>query len=118
MRKTPLPSDEIDEALDWAKKHARPKKERLPVVNDNNPAEMPVEFQKATMSAVAKVQEILAIPLDPDAPQYGNVLRAQATVAGGQVNAQLKADSNRIKGAEVKVSYYTELRAALDAYKG
>jgi hypothetical protein len=52
------------------------------------------ELEAVTRLALEKMTQILKIPTDP---RDGNILRAQSTVAGLAVTAQLRADQTRMK---------------------
>ena len=86
----------------------------LPVPADA--AAMPEEFSRSTMLALKAQQHILEMRLDPMDDHYEAELRAKAQLASAQINAQLKADEQKLKRAIAEVSYYKELKAALEAF--
>ena len=91
--------------------------ETLPVVVPIASSEtMPEEFSRSTMLALRVQQEILEMTLDPSDDHYEAELRAKTAMASAQINAQLKADEQRLKRQIASVSYYSELRAALQAF--
>jgi hypothetical protein len=51
-------------------------------------------WRHPTVPAIVPVEQILRIPTDRG---DGNLLRAQTTAAGLAVNAQLRADENRLR---------------------
>ena len=68
------------------------------------------------MLALRAQQLILEMQLDPMDAHYEAELRAKAQLASAQINAQLKADEQKLKRAIAEVSYYKELKAALEAF--
>ena len=52
------------------------------------------ELERVTWLGLQKLEQILRIPTDR---ADGNLLRAQTTAAGLAVNAQLRADENRLR---------------------
>jgi hypothetical protein len=84
----------------------------LPVPAD--PLAMPEEFARSTMLALRAQQEILALELDEEDPHYKAKLMAKASVASQQITAQLKSDETALKSRIAAVSYYDEIKAALD----
>ncbi len=108
-------SNPYDEYLKDAPEDVSPPA-RLPVPLPDA-ATMPEEFTKSTMLALRTQQEILEMELDPSAPDYQAVLRAKSALASAQINAQLKADEQKIKRQIAQVSFYTELRKALEEFR-
>ena len=47
--------------------------------------------------AIDKIDEIMAIPLDPENSQYGVVLRAQNAAANTALTTQVRVDENRLR---------------------
>jgi hypothetical protein len=74
---------------------------------------MPEEFAKSTILALRAQQEILEMPLDENDPHFRAKLSAKASVSSGQINAQLKADEQKLRGQLAVTSYYDELKKAL-----
>lgn len=79
-----------------------------------NPRTMPEEFARSTYLALRAQQEILDLPLDEDDPLYRAKLMAKASVASAQISAQLKSDETALKSRIAAVSYYDEIRHALE----
>jgi hypothetical protein len=84
----------------------------LPVPVDS--LTMPEEFARSTVLALRAQQEILAMPLDEGDPFYRAKLMAKASLASAQINAQLKADETALKSRIAVVSYYDEIKHALE----
>ncbi len=91
-----------------------PARELVPLPD---PSTMPEEFSKSTMLALRTQQEILEMELDPNDEHYEAELRAKTAMAGTQINAQLKSDEQRLKRQIAQVSYYQELRKALEEFR-
>ena len=89
----------------------------IPLAPLPSPETMPEEFSRSTMLALRTQQEILEMKLDPDDAHYEAELRAKTAMAGAQINAQLKADEQRLKRQIASISYYAELKAALEAFR-
>ena len=81
-----------------------------------DPATMPEEFSRSTMLALRAQQEILDKILDPADENYGAELRAKSMLAAAQINAQLKADEQKLKRQVVQLSFYKELNDKLAAF--
>ena len=81
-----------------------------------DPATMPEEFSRSTMLALRAQQEILDKQLDPNDENYGAELRAKSMLAAAQINAQLKADEQRLKRQVVQLSFYKELKDKFEAF--
>lgn len=79
-----------------------------------DPHSMPEEFAHSTMLALRAQQEILQLELYEDDPHYKAKLMAKASVAAQQISAQLRSDENALKSREVAISYYTEIKEALE----
>jgi hypothetical protein len=88
----------------------------LPFVPLPSAETMPEEFAYSTMLALRTQQEILEMTLNPNDEHYEAELRAKSAMAAAQINAQLKADEQRLKRQIAAVSYYAELKAALAAF--
>ncbi len=98
--------------------YMREEAETLPAVVPLAPVEtMPEEFSRSTMLALRTQQEILEMKLDPDDQHYEAELRAKTAMAGAQINAQLKSDEQRLKRQIAQVSFYDELRRALEEFR-
>jgi hypothetical protein len=82
-----------------------------------DPKTMPEQFARSTMLALAAQQEILSLPLDENDPHYRVKLSAKATVASAQITAQLKSDETRLKSTTAVISYYDEIKEAIEAYR-
>ena len=99
----------------------REEAETLPAVVPHvplpDPSTMPEEFSRSTMLALRTQQEILEMKLDPSDEHYEAELRAKTAMAGTQINAQLKSDEQRLKRQIASISYYAELKAALEAFR-
>ncbi len=108
-------SNPYDEYLKDAPEDVSPPA-RLPVPLPD-PATMPEEFSRSTMLALRTQQEILELQLNPDDEHYEAELRAKTAMAGTQINAQLKADEQKLKRQIAQVSFYTELRKALEEFR-
>ena len=78
---------------------------------------MPERFAHNTMLALAAQQEILGLPLHDDDPHFKAKLAAKAQLATAQITAQSRADKTRLKGEIAAVSYYDEIKAALEKYR-
>lgn len=78
---------------------------------------MPEEFAKSTILALRAQQEILAMALDENDPNYRAKLSAKASVSSQQISAQLKADEQRLRGQLAVTSYYQELKKALEDFR-
>jgi len=104
---TELYADEIAEA------------QSLPVIiPPYAPSSMPEEFAKTTSLALRAAQDILAMKIDEQDPNFRAKLSAKAAVASQQITAQLKADDQRLKATHTaEGSFYAELRQALEAYQ-
>ena len=55
------------------------------------------KLERNTDKSLDKSAEILDIPLDPDSPQYGSVLRAQTMVVNTTLSTQLKVDESALR---------------------
>jgi septal ring factor EnvC (AmiA/AmiB activator) len=98
--------------------YMREEAETLPAVVPLAPVEtMPEEFSRSTMLALRTQQEILEMKLDPDDEHYEAELRAKTAMAGTQINAQLKSDEQRLKRQIASISYYAELKKALEDFR-
>ena len=53
-----------------------------------------LQLERATQSSLQVLEEILALPIDP---QSGNILRAKTAAAGTVIQAQLRADETRLR---------------------
>ena len=82
-----------------------------------DPSTMPEEFSRSTMLALRTQQEILEMSLDPNDEHYEAELRAKTTMAGTQINAQLKSDEQKLKRQIASISYYAELKKALEDFR-
>ena len=82
-----------------------------------DPLCMPERFAHNTMLALAAQQEILSLPLHDDDPHFKAKLAAKAQLATAQITAQSRADKTRLKGEIAAVSYFDELKAALEKYR-
>lgn len=80
-----------------------------------DPATMPEEFAHSTLLALRAQQEILTLLLDEDDIHYRVKLMAKASVASAQISAQLKSDETALKSRIAAVSYYQEIKDALEA---
>jgi len=78
---------------------------------------MPERFAHNTMLALAAQQEIFGLPLHDDDPHFKAKLAAKAQLATAQITAQSRADKTRLKGEIAAVSYYDEIKAALEKYR-
>lgn len=82
-----------------------------------DPSTMPEEFSRSTMLALRTQQEILEMSLNPEDEHYEAELRAKTAMAGTQINAQLKSDEQKLKRQIASVSYYAELKRALEDFR-
>src|SRR5262249_10193840 len=57
-------------------------------------SDLPLALERVTARSLKKLDEVVKLPLDA---QNGPLLRAQVTAAIGAVNAQLRADEQRLK---------------------
>lgn len=95
------------------KKHEAGQKEEpaLPIT------EASAAFEANTMSAIAKIRQILALNPKPFDEHYEGILRAQALVANNQISAQLRVAEGRLKAAVMERDYFVELKEALANYQ-
>ena len=114
FRDAAIMSNPYDEYLKDAPEDNPPA--RLPVPLPD-PATMPEEFSRSTMLALRTQQEILELQLNPADEHYEAELRAKTAMAGTQINAQLKSDEQRLKRQIAQVSFYDELRRALEEFR-
>lgn len=105
---------ELEEATRRAEEEAA--RAALPVPLPS-PSEMPEEFAKSTLLALRAQQEILSMELVESDGNYRAKLQAKASVAAQQINAQLKADEQRLKGEIARVSFYADIKRALAEYR-
>ena len=56
--------------------------------------DLPAALEQVTRQGLKKLSQILRVPLDPT---DGNLIRSQVTAAIGAINAQLRADEQRLK---------------------
>ena len=101
--------------------YIREAEETLPAVIPHvplpDPSTMPEEFSRSTMLALRTQQEILEMELDHSDEHYEAELRAKTAMAGTQINAQLKSDEQRLKRQIASISYYAELKKALEDFR-
>lgn len=79
-----------------------------------DPLTMPEEFARSTILALRAQQEILDMPLYEDDLFFRAKLMAKASLASAQINAQLKSDETALKARITGVSYYDEIKLALE----
>jgi len=108
---TPDPFDEYPELRDKAFPPL------VPAPPPPDVSAMPEEFAKSTILALRAQQEILEMSLDENDPHFRAKLSAKASVSSGQINAQLKADEQRLRGQLAVTSYYEELKKALEDFR-
>jgi hypothetical protein len=51
--------------------------------------------------ALARSDDILNLPIDPDDPRFAATLRAQTAVIGSALNTQVRVDENRLRRRKV-----------------
>src|SRR5690242_14236574 len=56
--------------------------------------DLPAALEQVTRLGLKKLEKVLRVPLDPT---DGNLVRSQVTAAIGAINAQLRADEQRLK---------------------
>jgi hypothetical protein len=56
--------------------------------------DLPAALEQVTRLGLKKLERVLRVPLDPT---DGNLVRSQVTAAIGAINAQLRADEQRLK---------------------
>jgi hypothetical protein len=56
--------------------------------------DLPAALEQVTRLGLKKLEKILRVPLEPT---DGNLVRSQVTAAIGAINAQLRADQNRLQ---------------------
>ena len=63
-------------------------------VDTSQSDDLPAALEQVTRLGLRKLEKVLRVPLDPT---DGNLVRSQVTAAIGAVNAQLRADEQRLK---------------------
>jgi hypothetical protein len=67
------------------------------------PDNLALRLETVTGRAIAKSEEILNFPLDPDSDHFPVVLRAQTAIVNSVLNTQTKVDENRLRARKPDV---------------
>jgi hypothetical protein len=71
-----------------------------PLRADLSAAPLADQLGSASGEAIGKAREIMSIPLDPDSPQYGVVLRAQTSAVATVLGTQVKVEENLLRARD------------------
>lgn len=65
--------------------------------NADGRSELATRLESVSGKAVNKLDEIMALPLDPEDRHFGGVLRAQVGAANTALNTQVRVDENALR---------------------
>lgn len=68
-----------------------------PAANADGKSGLATRLESVSGKAVNKLDEIMALPLDPEDPHFGGVLRAQVGAANTALTTQVKVDETALR---------------------